>query len=181
MSRSRFWLRHRDLLSIALPIAVTALWLIGLDTIYSFTPSVGIFVRFFGRTLLVLGAIVVSGIAIMQAFAHRYGSMIGVVASITIGLALEDSEFLVGDYIHLAVKYPVYQMQIGDFSSQASKATNFDWGGTGFLAAGRSSRTLVYDPTYALSRQLGINKAEEGVWVRTRHLIGSFYTIEQQW
>ena len=139
------------------------------------------FVRFLGRTLLLVAAITLSLLAIVRAFGGRPGTLIGVVGAVLIAWALDSSPFTAGDYVHLAAEYPGYRKQIGNASKQDPETISFHWGGTGFMGAGNSTRTLVHDPTGALSDQIGIHEAPGGIWVRTRHLIGSFYTVEQEW
>lgn len=80
-----------------------------------------------------------------------------------------------GDYVHLAVGYPVY---VGKFLNGGRKPVSVLWSSEGFVPAG-CDRYMLYDP-------LGQDRAKDGrdgpdYWITTRRLVGSFYIREKCW
>ena len=104
-----------------------------------------------------------------------------VVASLTkltIILLLWYCGFAPGDYVHLALFYPIYRHEIDARPADSTVPTRFFWGDKAlWVTDGLQADTLVYDPTDALARTIGEvrNGTGTGLGLWTRHLIGHFY------
>ncbi len=82
-----------------------------------------------------------------------------------------------GDYVHLALFYPIYRQQI-EARAGAETSLRFDWGDKAlWVTDGFQGETLVYDPTDALAATVGEVRAEDrqSFGFATRHLVGHFY------
>ena len=83
-----------------------------------------------------------------------------------------------GDYVHLALRYPVYLRQIEAQGNGHAAPVRFDWGDKAlWVTDGLQAETLVYDPTDALAATVGEVRAGSsgGFSLATRHLVGHFY------
>jgi len=168
INKANFWVAWSSL----------AIFLISIDTIYSFSPSTGIFVNLFAKIFLLVILFVVLLVAIVKATTKAYHHLYRVMSLSLITAVFYFLPISIGDYIHLLVKYPEYRDEIIKNNKPIHIA--FDWGGTGFLQVGNSTRSLIYDSTNSLSSKLGVQEGDS-LWIRTRHLYGGFYTVEERW
>lgn len=78
------------------------------------------------------------------------------------------------DYVHFALAYPYYLMQLNATAKTSSNPVDFTWSG-GF----GSLKTIVYDPTDATAAKIGlVRPANERCWTNFRHMLGHFYLME---
>ncbi len=83
-----------------------------------------------------------------------------------------------GDYVHLALFYPIYRQQIAALKGGNTVPVRFDWGDKAlWVTDGFQGETLVYDPTDALAASVDEIRPskERGFTLATRHLVGHFY------
>lgn len=86
-----------------------------------------------------------------------------------------------GDYLHLAILYPRYLVEIGHGQKSGTETVAFDWDNVGIEQTAK--RTLVYDPTDATASRVGRIRLtnEQRIICRTKHLLGHFYLSEVSW
>ena len=78
----------------------------------------------------------------------------------------------IGDYIHLVVFYPYYLWVIGS----RSEPVRFSWGDSAIVVTdGLRLHVLVYDPTGASEKNVGVERQFERLYTSTQHLIGPFF------
>ena len=82
-----------------------------------------------------------------------------------------------GDYIHLAVLYPIYSQQIE--RSGGTEQIHWDWGTTGFVGSAQTHRSLVFSP--ASHPKSEPHSSPESPEITVTHLIGDFYIRTQWW
>jgi hypothetical protein len=83
--------------------------------------------------------------------------------------------WMMGDYIHLAVGYPVY---VGEFLRGDQKPFSTLWSSEGLVPAG-CDRYLLYDPFGQDNTKEGRDSYDD--WISKRRLIGGFYIRERCW
>jgi len=86
-----------------------------------------------------------------------------------------------GDYLHLALLYPRYVIEIEHGRKNDAGRIAFDWDESGLDPI--IKRTLVYDPTDATADRVGRVRLtnEQRIICRTKHLLGHFYISEVSW
>ncbi len=160
----------------AFPVVTTLV----VSVVHSFSPEIGLLL--FAIALLMVGswgaamAYRVAAAAWNCAWRDSLQRLM-LLASVVL---LVVAAFLSGDYVHLAIMYPVYASQI---TANQSGEVAFNWGGTGFAGSGNSERALVYDSGNTLKAEVGVMPlaAEPAVSVSTNHLLGRFYLREMTW
>jgi hypothetical protein len=87
-----------------------------------------------------------------------------------------------GDYVHFALAYPFYELQILKSAGTPEKPLSFKWTDGG-AASSNSDRWVVYDTSGDTAEQFGRRTVPDypGVSRDVRHLVGNFYlvTLEQ--
>jgi hypothetical protein len=94
-----------------------------------------------------------------------------------IGLALP-----LGPYIHFAVSYPYYLIEVKRSADGDSKPATFGWGGFGFVGSSQTDRWLVYDPTDETAKRTRHRETSENdphAWYEVEYLFGNFYLVER--
>lgn len=118
--------------------------------------------------------------AVAAAFLRSWRGSLHRLLVIAVATPLAGIALLSGDYVHLAIMYPVYASAIRN--NQQSEAT-FSWGSTGFAGSANSMRVLVYDQRGTLGSKIGVAPLadEPSISVFTTHLTGHFYIRELSW
>jgi len=90
--------------------------------------------------------------AAAAAWKRSWRSSLQRLALLAIAAPLMAAAFLSGDYVHLAIMYPVYAPQISAIGQVDEVA--FNWVSSGFAGMG-SERSLVYDRRETLGAEVG--------------------------
>lgn len=182
------WYRYYFLWIPIAPIVV----LITYNIVFSFSPDLDFLMTLVGIFLSLgwLIFLIISGILMivkgkkMQALSCVMG-IVGLACVWPTAFILANW-FPIGDYVHLAVVYPIYKMKID--SSPAHALLEWNWGTYGFVSTFGADRKLFYDPSDKLPQK---NKIKDSEWQRrfhdsryfrsitTKHLIGHFYLVEE--
>ena len=160
--------------SVGFPV----LTVLTVSIIHSFSPMTGLLLFPFALLAAAIWMIVVLSRAAVSAWRHSWWDSCRRLAFVAFAVPLMVAALLSGDYLHLAVMFPVYAPQIT--ASIGTSEVVFSWGGTGFAGSANSIRALVYDPKGA---EVGVKPlaAEPAVSVATNHLLGHFYVREMSW
>jgi hypothetical protein len=160
--------------SVGFPV----LTVLAISVIHSFSPMTGLLLFPFGLLAVSIWMIVMLSRAAAAVWRRSLWDSCRRLAFVALAMPLAVAAFLSGDYVHLAVMYPVYANQISSLGGMDEVA--FDWGGTGFTGSANSERALVYDPKGA---EVGVKPlaAEPAVSVATNRLLGHFYIREMSW
>jgi hypothetical protein len=149
-------------------------------TAYSFSPQ-------FGSVWFVLGLLVASVwlfrmfVRIASAAKHRlWRRAISLFAIFVCVWPVMGAALFAGDYIHLGLAYPFYEMAIERSSDGQAKPMTFRWSGIGFAGSASTGRSVVHDASGETALRLGRKEVPDypGVLVNTRHLLGNFYLVE---
>jgi hypothetical protein len=158
--------------SIPLAIAVLA------STVKSFIAGPGWILACLLGTLCLMGWAVVLLVSTIRAAFRRHWRRVALLCSALVGaLPLISIGTFSGDYVHLALMYPYYAVQIRQSPDWQSKETRFYWGDEAVTVLdGLRARTLVYDAsgkTVVGDRPDDTNVG--GLRLNVQHLIGNFY------
>lgn len=87
--------------------------------------------------------------------------------------------FYIGPYVHFALSYPYYALQVRLSPDGGASPIHFSWGGAG-AGSSQTDRWLIYDPTaQALTRPPETDEEGSSAWYEAEHLIGHFYLVER--
>jgi hypothetical protein len=87
--------------------------------------------------------------------------------------------FYIGPYVHFALSYPYYALQVRLSPDHGTSPMRFSWGGAGMV---QTDRWLIYDPsaqTVAKARPPDADEDVSSAWYESEHLIGNFYLVER--
>jgi hypothetical protein len=87
--------------------------------------------------------------------------------------------FYIGPYVHFALSYPYYALQVRLSPDHGTSPMRFSWGGAGMV---QTDRWLIYDPsaqTVAKTLPPDTDEDTSSAWYESEHLIGNFYLVER--
>jgi hypothetical protein len=87
--------------------------------------------------------------------------------------------FYIGPYIHFALSYPYYAMQVRLSPDGGESPIRFSWGGASTV---QTDRWLIYDPTAQTFTKAPPPETDDEAstaWYESEHLIGHFYLVER--
>ena len=171
------WPTYRKITSL---ITFPVLGALALSVVHSFSPMLGLLLIPFVVLAVAAWAAIMLYRAVAAAFRRSWRGSLQILLVVAVATPLAGIALLSGDYVHLAIMYPVYASVIRN--NQRSE-TSFSWGGTGFAGSANSVRVLVYDQVGTLASKIGVTPLadEPGVSVFTTHLTGHFYIRELSW
>ena len=85
----------------------------------------------------------------------------------------------IGPYVHFALSYPYYALQVRLSPDHGTSPMQFSWGGAGMV---QTDRWLIYDPTAQIVVNALPPDADDdasSAWYEREHLIGHFYLVER--
>jgi hypothetical protein len=88
----------------------------------------------------------------------------------------------IGPYVHFAMSYPYYALQVRLSPDGGTSPIRFDWGGAGAAGSMQTDRWLVYDPTAQIVANVKLPETDDeasSAWYETEPLIGHFYLVER--
>jgi hypothetical protein len=88
----------------------------------------------------------------------------------------------IGPYVHFALSYPYYALQVKMSPDGGTSPMRFNWGGAGAVGSMQTDRWLVYDPTEQIVANAKPPEADDeasSAWYETEPLIGHFYLVER--
>jgi hypothetical protein len=157
-------------ISIPLAIAVLA------STVKSFIAGPGWILALLLGALSLIGWAGVLLVSTIRAAFRRHWGRVALLCGAFVGAPpLVFVGILSGDYVHLALMYPYYALQLRQDPDWQSKEARFGWGDEAVTVLdGVRLRTLVYD---ASGKTVGDRPDPEvgGLRLNIQHLIGNFY------
>jgi hypothetical protein len=158
---------------IGIPLAIAVLT----STVMSFIAGPGWILALLLGALSFIGWAVALLVSTIRAAIRRHWRSAALLSCAFVGaLPLVFVGILSGDYVHLALMYPYYAVQIRQYPDWQAKETRFSWGDEAVTVLdGIRLRTLVYDASGKTVVGDRPDPKVGGLRLNTRRLIGNFY------
>jgi hypothetical protein len=88
----------------------------------------------------------------------------------------------IGPYVHFALSYPYYALQVRLSPAGGASPMRFNWGGAGAGESLQTDRWLIYDPNAEIVANVKPPETDDeasSAWYETEPLIGHFYLVER--